>query len=188
MPFDAKSGMAKEWPDRRILYPRAEEHGLSGRIFAKCTLRQRFFSLKRTKCVYLAKIDCPRVHFSEILPESRLPTAQEYKMFFSCHADGRIGASLPQIGQLALPPPPPIGKGRFAHPKEPTPPYAFIITPTDWIQTQACEGLMIVASLPAIGFQTKLAEALPMLAAPLARDDRRQIAAAVLPHARGITA
>lgn len=47
---------------------------------------------------------------------------------------------------------------------------------------------MIVASLPAIGFWTKLAEALPMLAAPLARDDRRQIAAAVLPHARGITA
>lgn len=130
MPFDAKSGMAKEWPDRRILYPRAEKHGLSGRIFAKCTLRQRLFSLKRTKCVYLAKIGCPRVHFSEILPESRLPAAQEYKMFFSCHADGRIGASLPQIGQLALPsPPPPIGKGRFAHPKEPTPPYAFIITP-----------------------------------------------------------
>lgn len=83
---------------------------------------------------------------------------------------------------------PPIGKGRFAHPKEPAPPYAFIITPTDWIQTQACEGPMIAASLPAIGFRTKLAEALPMLAAPLARDDRRQIAAAVLPHARGITA
>lgn len=109
-------------------------------------------------------------------------------MFFSCHADGRIGASLPQIGQLALPPPLPIGKGRFAHSKEPAPPYAFIITPTDWIQTQACEGPMIAASLPAIGFRTKLAEALPMLAAPLARDDRRQIAAAVLPHARGITA
>ena len=102
MPFNAKSGMAKEWPDRRILYPRAEKHGLSGRIFAKCTLRQRFFSLKRTKCVYLAKIGYPRVHFSEILPESRLPAAQEYKMFFSCHADGRIGASLPQIGPARL--------------------------------------------------------------------------------------
>lgn len=110
-------------------------------------------------------------------------------MFFFCHADGRIGASLPQIGPARLTTStPPIGKGRFAHPKEPAPPYAFIITPTDWIQTQACEGPMIAASLPAIGFRTKLAEALLMLAAPLARDDRRQIAAAVLPHTRGITA
>lgn len=109
-------------------------------------------------------------------------------MFFSCHADGRIGASLPQIGQLALPPPPPIGKGRFAHPKEPTPPYAFIVTPTDWIQTQACEGPMITASLPAIGFRTKLAEALPMLAAPLVLAVAVAVEQQALPHARGITA
>lgn len=69
--FLREGAEAKQWQDRRILYFRAENLDISGEIFAKCTFRQRFFfGSKRTKYAYFAKIGCPGVHFSEILPES----------------------------------------------------------------------------------------------------------------------
>ena len=69
---------AKQWQDRRVLYSRAENLDIFGEIFAKCTFRQRFFGSKRTKYAYFAKMGCPGVHFSEIMPESCSLAALEY--------------------------------------------------------------------------------------------------------------
>ena len=76
--FLREGAEAKQWQDRRILYSRAENLDISGEIFAKCTFRQRFFGSKRTKYAYFAKMGCPGVHFSEILPESCSLAALEY--------------------------------------------------------------------------------------------------------------
>ena len=75
-----------EWQETSIMYARARKPDLSGEIFAKCTPRQRLPILKSTKYAILAKIGCPRVHFSEILPERGPSAAQAYIMLVSCRA------------------------------------------------------------------------------------------------------
>lgn len=75
-----------EWQETSIMYARARKPDLSGEIFAKCTPRQRLPILKSTKYAILAKMSCPRVHFSEILPERGPSAAQAYIMLVSCRA------------------------------------------------------------------------------------------------------
>lgn len=72
------------------MYARARKPDLSGEIFAKCTPRQRLPILKSTKYAILAKMGCPRVHFSEILPERGPSAAQAYIMLVSCRAFGYL--------------------------------------------------------------------------------------------------
>ena len=81
-----RAKVRKAWQETSILYARAGKPSVSGEILTKCTLRQRFLGLKRTKYAILAEIGCPRVHFSEILPEKSSSAAQGYKMLVSCHS------------------------------------------------------------------------------------------------------
>ena len=81
-----RANSRKARQETSIMYARARKPDLSGEIFAKCTPRQRFPILKSAKYAILAKMGCPRVHFSEILPERGPSAAQAYIMLVSCHS------------------------------------------------------------------------------------------------------
>ena len=81
-----RANSRKARQETSIMYARARKPDLSGEIFAKCTPRQRFPILKSAKYAILAKMGCPRVHFSEILPERGPSAARAYIMLVSCHS------------------------------------------------------------------------------------------------------